>query len=72
MAETRRSDHELSKPTSQGNEDAVAKLAEIRGLLSAFDWERDDRQYALEEIERIAGSAPASVIGSEAACGGIR
>jgi ADP-ribose pyrophosphatase len=37
----------------QGSEDAAAKLDAVRGVLSAFDWERDDRQYALEEIERI-------------------
>ncbi len=30
------------------------RLAEVRGLLAAFDWEHDDRQYALEAIERIA------------------
>jgi len=30
------------------------RLNEIRALLAAFDWEHDDRQYALEEIERIA------------------
>ena len=30
------------------------KLAAIRAVLAAFDWERDDRQYALEHIERIA------------------
>jgi UPF0042 nucleotide-binding protein len=35
------------------SEDAAARLAEVRRVLSAFDWERDDRQYALEEIERI-------------------
>jgi len=40
----------MSQPS---NEDAAAKLAAVRGVLSAFDWERDDRQYALEEIERI-------------------
>lgn len=33
--------------------DDSAKLAAVRSLLSAFDWERDDRQYALEEIDRI-------------------
>jgi hypothetical protein len=33
--------------------DDSAKLAAVRGVLSAFDWECDDRQYALEEIERI-------------------
>ena len=30
------------------------RLAEIRALLARFDWEHDDRQYALEAIERIA------------------
>lgn len=34
-------------------EDAAAKLDQIRRVLAAFDWERDDRQYALEKIERI-------------------
>jgi hypothetical protein len=29
------------------------QLAEIRAVLDAFDWEFDDRQYALEHIERI-------------------
>ncbi len=29
-------------------------LREIRDLLARFDWETDDRQYALEAIERIA------------------
>jgi hypothetical protein len=39
------------------------KLAAIRGVLDAFDWERDDRQYALERIEQIAeGSRTASGI----------
>ena len=35
------------------SEDA-GKLAAIRAVLAAFDWEHDERQYALEEIERIA------------------
>jgi hypothetical protein len=30
------------------------RLAEIRALLARFDWEHDDRQLALEAIERIA------------------
>jgi hypothetical protein len=38
--------------TSPGNDD-TAKLAAVRDVLSAFDWESDDRQYALEEIDRI-------------------
>jgi hypothetical protein len=33
---------------------AAADLAEIRALLAAFDWEHDDRQYALERIGMIA------------------
>ena len=34
-----------------GTEDRC--LREIRDLFSRFDWEHDDRQYALEAIERI-------------------
>jgi hypothetical protein len=30
------------------------RLDAIRGLLARFDWERDDRQLALEAIDRIA------------------
>ena len=30
-----------------------AKLAAVRDVLAAFDWEHDDRQYALETIDRI-------------------
>ena len=33
--------------------DPAAQLAEIRSILAAFDWEHDDRQLALEAIERI-------------------
>lgn len=43
----------MSQPS---NEDTSAKLAAVRSVLSAFDWEHDDRQYALEEIERIVTS----------------
>jgi hypothetical protein len=35
-------------------QDQARQLAEIRAVLAAFDWEFDDRQLALEEIERIA------------------
>jgi hypothetical protein len=35
----------------------AGKLAAIRAVLARFDWERDDRQLALEEIDRIAGGA---------------
>jgi hypothetical protein len=31
----------------------AAKLAGVRAVLARFDWEHDDRQYALEKIERI-------------------
>jgi len=33
----------------------AGRLAEIRAVLARFDWEFDDRQLALEEIDRIAG-----------------
>jgi hypothetical protein len=33
----------------------TGKLAEIRAVLAAFDWEFHDRQLALERIEQIAG-----------------
>jgi ADP-ribose pyrophosphatase len=38
----------MSNPTT-----IAATLAKVSGVLAAFDWERDDRQLALEEIERI-------------------
>jgi hypothetical protein len=31
----------------------AGQLAQVRALLAAFDWSVDDRQYALEAIERI-------------------
>jgi hypothetical protein len=34
-------------------QDESRQLAEVRQVLAAFDWEHDDRQYALEHIERI-------------------
>jgi hypothetical protein len=37
-----------------GEAEDTRRLAEIRALLAGFDWERDDRQYALEQIEMIA------------------
>jgi hypothetical protein len=37
--------------------DGAAVLAEVRAVLAAFDWDRDDRQYALERIDAIAGDA---------------
>ncbi len=32
---------------------AAAQLAQIRLVLGAFNWETDDRQYALEQIDGI-------------------
>jgi hypothetical protein len=37
---------------------AEQQLGAIRDLLAHFDWEFHDRQLALEEIDRIAGSGP--------------
>jgi hypothetical protein len=34
-------------------EEDTRRLAAIRDLLARFSWEHDDRQYALEAIERI-------------------
>jgi hypothetical protein len=36
-----------------GRQDGSRQLAEVRAVLAGFDWEFDDRQLALEEIERI-------------------
>jgi hypothetical protein len=33
--------------------DAAGRLAEIRAYPAAFDWERDDRRYALQKTEQI-------------------
>jgi hypothetical protein len=35
-------------------QDDARQLAAIRAVLAGFDWEFDDRQLALERIERIA------------------
>ena len=34
-------------------QDDARQLAEVRAILAGFDWEFDDRQLALEAIERI-------------------
>jgi hypothetical protein len=47
----------------------ASQLAAIRAVLARFDWERDDRQYALEEIDRIASQLPERIDGSVAATG---
>ena len=53
LAECRRHLGQVLIVIDDGREDA-GKLAAIRAVLARFDWEHDDRQYALEEIERIA------------------
>jgi hypothetical protein len=35
------------------------RLDAIRAVLARFDWELDDRQYALEAIERVADGGQA-------------
>ena len=43
--------------------DDALRLREIRDLLARFDWEHDDRQLALEAIERIVtGELPGEAI----------
>lgn len=32
---------------------AASQMAEVRLVLEGFDWETDDRQYALEQIDEI-------------------
>jgi hypothetical protein len=43
-------------PAAEATQDS-ARLAEIREILAAFDWELHDRQRALERIDEIAGGA---------------
>lgn len=44
----------------------VRMVAEVRAVLAAFGWEHDDRQLALEAIERIV------LAGNEPGLGGAR
>jgi hypothetical protein len=44
------------------SEPEAGKLAGIRAVLAAFDWEFDDRQLALEHIERIAGGPGDAIV----------
>ena len=41
------------RETEDAEPGPAAQLAEIRLVFDAFDWETDDRQYALEQIEQI-------------------
>jgi antitoxin (DNA-binding transcriptional repressor) of toxin-antitoxin stability system len=49
---------------SEAETGAQQRLAEIRAILAAFDWERDDSQYALERIEMIADGGQEQDAGS--------
>lgn len=40
------------EPELPANPTDSDRIAAIRALLDEFDWELDDRQYALEAIER--------------------
>jgi hypothetical protein len=55
LAETRRQLSQVLAVMAE-REGEQAQLAEIRAVLAAFDLELDDRQLALEHIERIAGA----------------
>jgi hypothetical protein len=46
-------DNESEACAARTETSADRKLAEIRALMTAFDWETDDHQYALEAIDRI-------------------
>ena len=69
VAETR---HQLAQVLAVigDQEDAAGKLAEVRSVLAAFDWEFDDQQLALERIERIVAEHPAGVDSESWACRG--
>jgi hypothetical protein len=44
---------ELLAALEFGSDQEAAQLGEVRRVLAAFDWETDDRQYALERIDGI-------------------
>jgi hypothetical protein len=44
---------DLQRLVAQHGGAEAGQLAAIRAVLARFDWETGDRQYALEEIERI-------------------
>jgi hypothetical protein len=48
----------LGDAEDQAAED-TRRLGEIRALLARFDWEHDDRQLALEAVDRIADGGQA-------------
>jgi len=49
-------DHEQDGASEAGN---TQRLDRIRVVLAKFDWEHDDRQFALEAIERIVDGGQA-------------
>ena len=44
----------IAAPGSGAGAEEARRLNAIRGVLARFDWEHDDRQLALEAIDRIA------------------
>jgi LPS sulfotransferase NodH len=46
----------LEQLAAEKPDPAAAQLAQIRLVLDSFDWETDDRQYALEQIDDIMRS----------------
>jgi hypothetical protein len=50
--------HQQQQQLAAGETGEAGKLAAIRTVLAAFEWEHDDRQYALERIDEIAGQRP--------------
>ena len=49
----RHADAAARRAGGQARAGAAEQLEEIRLVLEAFDWETDDRQYALEQIDGI-------------------
>jgi hypothetical protein len=47
------------EPATDAPAEDTRRLAAIRSLLSRFEWEHDDRQFALEAIERIVDGGQA-------------
>ena len=48
----------VGEPQAPGAQSGdIRRLNEIRGVLGRFDWEFDDRQYALEAIENASVSS---------------
>ena len=43
----------VPEPAESGEAEDIRRLDRIRVVLAKFDWEHDDRQLALEAIERI-------------------